>query len=376
MTMTHIIGLRQYLHQHPELSNQELETAAYISNYVQKLQPDATINVGSTGKLFLFKGPQTGPTVIFRAELDALPIREKNTLPYRSQTPGVAHLCGHDGHMAILAGLAEQIAQQRPLKGQVGLLFQPAEEVEQGARDVMESEAFRQLKPDYLFALHNIPGYPLHQVLVKPGSFSAASQGMTVKLSGKTSHAAEPENGLNPASALARIIESMHQLREQHELFNSLVLLTIIHIQLGEIAFGTSPGEAEIRITLRAFENHDMDLLTSEAVSRIENIARDEQLRCDIQFSEVFPATVNHPECVRLIEQAAEDHELPITHLEQPFKWSEDFGYYTEHFKGGFFGLGSGSNQPALHNPDFDFPDAIIPTGIQLFTSIYKTLNL
>ncbi len=376
MTMTHIIVLRQYLHQHPELSNQELETAAYISNYVQKLQPDATINVGSTGKLFLFKGPQTGPTVIFRAELDALPIREKNTLPYRSQTPGVAHLCGHDGHMTILAGLAEQIAQQRPLKGQVGLLFQPAEEVEQGARDVVESEAFRQLKPDYLFALHNIPGYPLHQVLVKPGSFSAASQGMTVKLSGKTSHAAEPENGLNPASALARIIESMHQLREQHELFNSLVLLTIIHIQLGEIAFGTSPGEAEIRITLRAFENHDMDLLTSEAVSRIENIARDEQLRCDIQFSEVFPATVNHPECVRLIEQAAEDHELPITHLEQPFKWSEDFGYYTEHFKGGFFGLGSGSNQPALHNPDFDFPDAIIPTGIQLFTSIYKTLNL
>ncbi|MBS2212205.1 amidohydrolase [Carboxylicivirga mesophila] len=374
--MTNIIGLRQYLHQHPELSNQEFETAAYISKFIQELQPDAIYNSGSTGKIFLFKGSETGPTVVFRAELDALPIRETNILPYNSQTPGVAHLCGHDGHMAILAGLAQQIAKQRPLKGQVGLLFQPAEEVEQGARDVMESEAFRQLKPDYIFALHNIPGYPLHQVLVRPGSFSAASQGMTVKLTGKTSHAAEPENGLSPAGALARIIESMHLLREQNELFKNLILLTIIHIKLGEIAFGTSPGEAEIRITLRAFENADMDILTQEAISRIEKIAKDEQLTSEFSFSEVFPATVNHTECVRLIEQAAKDHNLEVSHLEQPFKWSEDFGYYTEHIKGGFFGLGSGVDQPALHNPDFNFPDDILSTGIKIFKSIYKKLNL
>ncbi|WP_439185555.1 amidohydrolase [Carboxylicivirga taeanensis] len=375
MLPNNIIAHRHHLHQHPEPSNKETQTSAYIAEQIQKLKPDATIDVGTTGKVFLFEGTSPGPTVIFRAELDALPIQEKSLLPYRSQNAGIAHLCGHDGHMAILLGLAEEIARDRPHKGKVGLLFQPAEEVEQGAQDVVMNSHFWQLQPDYIFALHNIPGYPLHQVLIKNGSFTAASKGMTVKLVGKTSHAAEPENGINPASAIARIVDSMHQLRAQQELFSSLVLLTIIHIQLGEIAFGTSPGYAEVRITLRAFENTDMEKLTHEAVSRIRKIAKEEQLGCDISYTEEFPATVNHPDCVSVIEQVAQTNKLPVSHLTQPFKWSEDFSYYTQHFKGGFFGLGAGEQQPALHNPDYDFPDSIIQSGIHLFNSIYKHLN-
>lgn len=373
--MKNIITLRHHLHQHPELSNQEKETAATISSFMQNLTPDEIFDTGKTGKIFLFKGTEPGPTVLFRAELDALPIQENNKLPYLSKKAGVAHLCGHDGHMAILAGLAQNIAHQRPVKGKVGLLFQPAEEVEQGAYDVVQSKSFKQLNPDYLFALHNIPGNPLHQVIIKEGSFSAASKGMTVKLTGQTSHAAEPENGLNPDTAIARIIDSLHQVCKQHERFTSLVLLTIIHLRLGEKSFGTSPGEAEICITLRAYENRDMEILTQDATERIEKIARDEKLQCKISFSEVFPATINDPDCVAMIRKSAEMNDLPVFQRQEPFKWSEDFSYYTKQYKGGFFGLGSGINQPALHNPDFDFPDELLNTGINLFTSIYKNLN-
>ncbi|WP_430811150.1 MULTISPECIES: amidohydrolase [unclassified Carboxylicivirga] len=372
--MKDIIALRHYLHQHPELSNHEVETATTLSAFIQALHPAATFDVGSTGKIALFKGAAAGPTVLFRAELDALPIGEISTLPYRSQNGGVAHLCGHDGHMSILAGLAQYIARNKPTKGTVGLLFQPAEEVEQGARDVLHSKVFQQLKPDYMFALHNIPGYPLHQVILKEGSFSAASQGMTVTLSGKTAHAAEPENGLNPATAIARIIDAMHRLRTEDELFEQRILITIIHIQLGEIAFGTSPGHAIIRMTLRAFENRDMEQLTKIATSRIRQIAQKERLGCSIEFSEVFPATMNDAECVSIVEDVAKHCDLSVVQRQQPFSWSEDFGYYTSTIKGGFFGIGAGTEQAALHNPDYDFPDALLKTGIDLFSNIYRKL--
>ncbi len=198
---------------------------------------------------------------------------------------------------------------------------------------------------------------------------------MTVKLYGKTSHAAEPENGINPANAISKIIKQLHQLRNRKTQFEDVILLTIIHIQLGEIAFGTSPGYAEIRLTLRSFYNNDMDLLSSHTEQIIKRIAREENLKSILEYSEVFPATVNDKECVELIQESARENQLAIETISKPFKWSEDFGYYTEKYKGGFFGLGAGINQPALHNPNYNFPDEIIKTGINMFFSIYHKIN-
>lgn len=374
MNLKEIIKLRQLLHQNPELSNQEFETTNMISDFITKLNPNEVIKLSKTGKAFVFNGVEDGPTVIFRSELDALPINEKTKLTYTSLNKHVAHSCGHDGHMAIISGLASKIAQNPPQKGKAVVLFQPAEEMEQGAKDIIEDPAFQKIKPDFIFALHNIPGVEKHTILIKKGNFAAASKGMTIKLIGKTSHAAEPEMGLNPAMAISKIIQKLDKLKTNKALFKDLVLLTIIHIRLGEIAFGTSPGDAEIMITLRSFENEDMELLTEQTEHIIRNIAKDEQLEIEITYNEIFPATVNNDYCVDSIEQAAIENNFKIEYLEDPYRWSEDFGYYTEKYKGGFLGLGSGKNQPALHNADYDFPDDIIKTGINLFYSIYKNI--
>lgn len=369
-----IIQLRHNLHKEPEVSNKELKTSEKIKHFMSSLKPDDIISISKTGLAFVFDSEKEGPTSMFRAELDALPIKEINTYEYASVNEA-AHACGHDGHMSIIAALGENIANDRPKKGRCILLFQPAEEVEQGARDVVNDPNFKAIEPDFIFALHNIPGAPKNQILLKKGSFAAASKGMTIRLTGKTSHAAEPENGISPADAIAKIILELHQLRSSDDLFNDLTLLTIIHIQMGEISFGTSPGYAEIRMTLRAFENSDMDLLTKNCEAIVERISNNERLKVEYDYTEVFPATVNDESSVNYIETAAIKNNLKIQWLDTPFKWSEDFAYYTEKYKGGFFGLGAGENQPPLHNPDYDFPDDIIESGMKIFYHIYKELH-
>lgn len=144
---------------------------------------------------------------------------------------------------------------------------------------------------------------------------------------------------------------------------------------MGEISFGTSAGNAKMGITLRAFENEDMSLLTEKTEKIIKKICEKEKLDYNIAYNEVFPATVNCEQCIDLIENVAKANNYKTEYIEKPFKWSEDFGYYTEKYKGGFFGLGSGVNQPSLHNPEFDFPDEIIETGINVFYNIYININ-
>ncbi|PKQ63828.1 hypothetical protein BZG02_07335 [Labilibaculum filiforme] len=373
--ITKIIKLRHALHQNPEVSNNEYKTAERIEKFMKPFLPDETINLSKTGKAFVFNGKEAGETLMFRSELDALPITETSNLEYASVNRNVAHACGHDGHMAILASLAQKIASDRPRKGRVVLLFQPAEEVEQGAVDVMESPRFKEIEPDYLFALHNIPGSKEHNVLVKSGSFSAASKGMTIQLFGRTSHAAEPENGVSPANAISLIIQDLNQLAKNKAFFKDLSLLTIIHIQLGEISFGTSPGYAEIRVTLRSFENADMEILTANAEKIVREVSKAEGLRAEISYSEVFPASDNTKQCVSFVEQAAKENKLEVERLEKPFKWSEDFAYFAQKYNTCLFGLGAGATHVPLHNPTFNFPDEIIETGSKLFFSIYKKIN-
>ncbi|MBI9053285.1 MAG: amidohydrolase [Bacteroidales bacterium] len=367
-----IIKFRQEIHKHPEVSNDEYNTSERIINYIKKFNPDEIIKLGETGVAFVFNGNEKGKIVVFRSELDALPIKEKSGVEYTSINDHIAHSCGHDGHMAILAGLTQKISENRPKRGRGVMLFQPAEEVEQGARDVVENPKFIDIKPDYMFALHNVPGFEKHKIILKKGSFASASKGMTIQLTGKTAHAAEPQNGISPADAISEIIKKLHGLRENKMLFKDFVLLTIIHIQLGEISFGTSPGYAELRVTLRAFENEDMKVLTDKCEKIIREISKEEKLECKISYSEVFPATVNNDDCVNIVEQSAKQIDLDIQNIENPFKWSEDFGYFTEKYNACYFGLGSGKNQPQFHNPDFDFPDDIIESGINIFYAIYK----
>lgn len=374
--MNELIDLRQHIHKNPELSGQEINTAHSIRKFLNQFKASQIIELGETGLAFVFDSKSKGPTSMIRAELDALPISEESALDYQSTQKNTAHLCGHDGHMTIVAGLAKELSVNPPKNGKVILLFQPAEETGEGAAEILSNPQFKAITPDYIFALHNIPGVELGTVIIKKNTFAAASKGMTIKLNGKTAHAAEPEHGISPTDTIAAIINEVKKIKKDSALhFSDRILLTIINIQLGDIAFGTSPGYAEVRITLRAFNNPDLDLLTQQLEKLIHKTAKKNRLAVDINYSEIFPATVNTAICNDIIKESALASGLKVNEINEPFSWSEDFGYYTQTIKGGFFGLGSGQEQPALHNPNFDFPDALIEKGIQVFNRIIQKIN-
>ncbi|MAL19231.1 MAG: peptidase M20 [Balneola sp.] len=368
-----VINLRRTLHRYPELSNQEFETSKRISSFFEEHKPDEEISISDTGKAFVFDSKKPGETLVFRCELDALPIQEKSTKAYRSSTPGVAHLCGHDGHMAVIARLGQLIAENRPKSGKAVLLFQPAEETYLGAKDVVESPQFHALSPDYIFALHNIPGVEKNTVLLKTGSFSAASCGMTIKLEGQTSHAAEPQNGLNPYGTANQIVHQILELANNNRAaFSDHTIATLIFIRLGEISFGISPGSLEMGITLRAYENDDLDLLCEKSESIVKELAQKNGLDFEWSYSEIYPATENDPTCVDMVSQASKTQKLTVQQMDKPNNWSEDFAYFTATNKGAQFGFGSGKGLPPLHNPSYDFPDDIIDPAANIFYSIYS----
>jgi amidohydrolase len=367
--------LRRVLHRYPEKSGMEYKTAARIGTFLRSFGPDRIVeNIGGCGLIAEFRGGAEGPTVLFRCELDALPIEEKNPIPYRSVNSGQGHLCGHDGHMTMVAGLAYALREKRPDKGRVLLLFQPSEENGRGAQLVIDDPAFDTFTPDYVFAIHNLPGYPLHGVVLSNGLFAAASRGMIIRLTGKTSHAAEPEQGVNPGYGMARMILRVPEILKQKKLFRDFFLATPIHARLGSLAYGTSPGEAVLNLTLRSYLDEDMDSLTAMLEKETKGIAADERLQHEIGYEEVFPATVNDAGCTGLVSKACRMAGFDAEYLGQPFRWSEDFGYFTARFPGALFGLGAGTELPALHNPDYDFPDALIPSGINLYKNIYHQL--
>lgn len=366
---------RQELHKYPETSGEETKTAQKVKKFVSSFLPDRIVSgIGGTGLIAEFKGNSKGPTVMFRCELDGLPITEKSEIAYKSAFAGKGHLCGHDGHMTMVAGLAYYLNKNRPKKGRVLLLFQPAEETGQGANDMLNDKLFDEFKPDYVFATHNLPGVPLHKVLLSNNHFAAASSGMKIKLEGKSSHAAEPELGVNPAMAIAKILLYCHELIYKKDTFSDFVLVTPVHAKLGNLAYGTSPGDGVVHLTLRSYRNEDMTILQDLLIDKVNEIAKSESLKTEISFEEVFPATVNDKSCTQLIYNACKKLEMNVKYLDHPFRWSEDFGHFTSRFPGALFGLGSGINQPALHNPDYNFPDDLIPTGINLYRNIYTQI--
>ena len=368
-----LTALRKDLHQNPELSGNEKGTSAKIKAFFEKLSPNEILeDLGPNGLAFVFAGAEDGPTTVIRAELDALPIQEYGKIKHISKNQGVSHTCGHDGHMAIVAGVGMELSENRPKKGNVVLLFQPSEETGLGAEQVIRSKNFKKIKPDYAFALHNLPGYKKNQVVLKKGAFTAASKGMIIELKGRTSHAAHPEDGLSPGMAMSKLIVGLQKIPESIPDFS---LITIIHAILGEVSFGTSPGEAKVMATLRTFENNTMNDLSVFAEKLAHLVAKEFGLLINISYCEEFKAVINDQKPWEYVNKSAKTLKLPTKHIRVPFRWSEDFGNFATLTNSMLFGLGSGVKQPQLHDGHYDFPDEIIPTGVDLFINIIKKLN-
>lgn len=371
--MEELISLRRELHQNPELSGFEKETAVRIQNYLSQYPPTKLLtNIGGNGILVIYEGKEKGKTILLRCELDALPIHEINSFEHKSKVENVSHKCGHDGHMAIFCGVAKKIFENPLEKGNVVLLFQPSEENGKGAQAVFDDENFKLIQPDFVFALHNLPGYPKNQIVVKEGTFTCAVNSIIIKLHGKTSHAGEPENGNNPALAISEIIAAFLKKKQTNILEKNYCVITPIYIEMGEKAYGVSAGYGEVHFTFRSNKNKLMQQIENELEEIAITIASQYNLKTEISWTENFKANENDKVAVDFIRNAAKKAELKILEKEVPFSFGEDFGLFTQHYKGAMFGLGSGKNAPALHNPDYDFPDEIIISGVSIFTSLIK----
>lgn len=362
---------RRQMHQAPDLSGDEGATALAVSAALARLHPSQIVTgLGGHGVAAVFAGQAPGPTVMIRAELDGLPIPEAAGPDHISRNPGKAHLCGHDGHMAVLMGVARLLSRQTPAQGRVILLFQPAEENGAGAAAVLADPAFAALRPDWAFALHNMPGLPLGQVQVAAGPANCASVGLRIQLSGRTAHAATPQTGISPANALARLIPALTALGPGGDLAPDFRLVTLTHARLGEPAFGISPGEAEVWATLRTLQDAPMADLRAQAVALAQSVAEAERLTLSLSWHDDFAACSNDPAAVAHI-QAVTDWQDP----EGPMRASEDFGRFRgPQTQSAMFLLGAGAATPALHSPDYDFPDALIGQGATIFSRIIRNI--
>jgi len=367
-----IVALRHTLHKNPELSGQEFDTVQRVRDFCKQYNPSEMIGLGETGLAVIYDSGNVGSTTMIRGDMDALPIQEVNEMAYTSIHEGVSHKCGHDGHTASLCALAKKLSEAPIQSGRVVLLFQPAEENGEGAQSILADPNFGKVQPDRVFAYHNLPGYPMHQVVYKKGVFTAAARSMLISLKGKTAHAAEPEMGINPAQAIVRILQLQHPLSCTDIDNEGFFLITPVFATLGDKAYGISAGYGEVHFTLRSFSNAVMDANIHRIQTEVQQIADEENIKVSIDWTESFDANENDPNLIEDLEKVVHQQRIDATVRETPFKWGEDFGLFTRKYPGYMFGIGSGENCPALHNPDYDFPDEILETALAVFEGLVR----
>lgn len=363
-----LVAWRRSLHQHPEVSGAEEKTAAEVSRFLRPTSPDKVLSgLGGNGVAVIYDSGQRGPTVLLRCELDALPIEELSDAPHRSRVPGVSHMCGHDGHMAILAAAGRQLGRRRPACGRVVLMFQPAEETGEGAAGVVADPRYGAILPDFAFSLHNLPGTPLGHVRLREGVVNCASRGMRIRLTGKTAHSSMPESGISPMRAVSELMPALEALGGGSFRRDDFAMVTVAHARMGEAAFGIAPGEAEVWATLRTRADERMAGLCEAAEILAREAAGRHGLGYEIGYHEIFTASLNAPEAVAHLRAALDAENISHDEEELPMRASEDFGHFGQRSKSAMLFLGAGENHPNLHNPDYDFPDDLIAIGARIF---------
>ncbi|MFA6939802.1 MAG: amidohydrolase [Clostridiaceae bacterium] len=365
--------LRRLLHERPEISSTEKETANLIKKSVMQYGPDEIIeNIGGNGLAFVFDSKIPGKNILIRADMDALKVKEISDVPYRSVYEDRGHLCGHDGHSASLV-LFSSIVREKLKKGKIILVFQGEEETGKGAEKIVSDERIKNLNIDYCFSYHNIPGEKEGRVLIPKREFACASTGIIISLKGKTSHAAYPENGINPSVAVGELLIFLNDINRKK--YQDFSLSTIVGARLGDKTFGTSCGEGEVLATIRSSSDKTLENMSKDIEDKVKNISSEYNLNFNVEYIEPFPATNNDKEALSYVKKAASGLDFKIKELSEPFRWSEDFGYFTKKYKGAMIGIGIGENKPYLHTPSYDFNDNILEIAAKLWGQLIEEIT-
>lgn len=377
--MQQLTAFRRDLHAHPEVSGFEHATHDRIAAYLRANAPSAQIieNIAQTGLAAVISSGSNARTLIYRADTDALPIDEQTQLPYASSTPGTMHACGHDGHVAIAVGLAQRFAADPIPDTRLIVLFQPAEEIGTGARDVLEDPAFTDLISDpsttRILAIHNLPGYPLGQLAIRTGPMCPASIGLRLVLTGVGGHSSQPLLARSPLPAAASLVQWLIELPKRMDRTNTL--LTVTHLCAGiDSNFGITPKQAIMCATLRAMRSEHLDALLKHTLQLATRLAEDNSLTLTHTTHEHYAATVNDDDIAQRVLEIANAHELDCCVLDNPMPWSEDFGRFTDTYPGMLLGIGAGQVLPHLHANTFDFPDELLEPAINALSIILRHL--
>ncbi len=369
--MNHLTEMRRQFHRQPELGFQEERTKARVAEHLRSLGVEVHEGVGVVG--VLRKG--TGNRAIgLRADMDALPILENTTHDYPSETPGVMHACGHDGHMTMLLGAAEQLAKDAVFDGTVVFLFQPNEEHGLGAQAMIDEGVLTRFPVDEVYAIHNLPGAPVGQVSTRPGLICSSESLFEITVQGQGGHASMPQVGVDAITVGAELVTALQTIVARKLAPGAGVVVSVTEF-VTDGQRNVLPGQAVLKGDVRARAPEDRLAVERFMRQITDGVTAAHGVTATVQFQTEFIETINADEPTQAVSRAAKAAGCDVIPDRQPMSFSEDFAHFAAAVPGCFLLLGNGTEgahgQP-LHASDYDFNDALLPIGAAFWTQLVQ----
>jgi amidohydrolase len=368
------IARRRDLHQHPELGFELPRTAGIVATELARLGLEVQARIGQSGVVGLLEGESDGPTILVRADMDALPIQEENEVVYASQTPGKMHACGHDGHTTIALAVAELLSACRSqITGRVKFVFQPAEELGRGAAAMIADGVLREPVPDVALGLHLWNDSPVGSVVLTDGPMMAAAGDFSIHVTGHGGHGALPHQARDPIVAANHIVLALQTIVSRNLSPLDAGVVSVTEFKAGD-SFNVIPTTARLRGTIRAFQNEVIDLLGQRLREIAEGVASALGCSAEVQVDQLMLPVVNSPEVNARLRRVFAQAE-PEVKLVSDYRTlaAEDMSYFLEAAPGTYFFVGSANPERGLdyphHHPRFDFDESVIPLAVDLLAS-------
>lgn len=369
-----LVRIRRDFHQHPELAFQEIRTASIVAQQLSDLGMEVQTGVGKTGVVAILEGAHDGPTVLVRADMDALPITEANQIDYISGASGKMHACGHDGHTAIALGVAKLFAQQRDnIAGRIKFVFQPAEEIAQGAEAMVADGVLRDPVPDVTLGLHLWNTLPVGKIGVADGPVMAGASDFTIHITGKGGHGASPHQTIDPVVCAAHIVTALQTIVSRNVDPLDTVVVSVTQIHTGT-THNVIPSEAMLNGTIRTFREETRQMVEIRLRALVEGIAQAMGCATTIRTGDQTEPVINNSEVARRVRNSFLKLGIP----EEDFVYertmgAEDVGVLMKDIPGMYFFVGSGNTERGLdyphHHPQFDFDEAVLPLAVSLLAA-------
>ena len=366
---------RRDIHAHPELGFEEHRTSGIVAEKLKEFGCEVTTGIGQTGVVGSLRIGNSTKAIGLRADMDALPILEANSFDYRSQYDGKMHACGHDGHTAILLGVAKYLAETRKFDGQVHFIFQPAEEGIGGARAMIEDGLFEKFPCDAVFGMHNRPGLAVGEFCVRSGAMMAGGAFFDIDIVGKGAHGARPESGIDSVVIASHMVTALQTIVSRNANPLDTVVMSVTQIHSGD-AYNVIPQTARLSGTVRAFSSEAMALVEERMTGIVQGVAAGFGATAEVDFRNIFAPTFNNPAeaeyaaqiCDAVVGEDKVDRDPPLIMA------SEDFSFMLQEVPGCYINVGNGDGDDVceVHHPAYDFNDEALPYGASFFARLIE----